>query len=474
MFIGRKQLDRRTPPPLMPNEDRFRIAIADDSADVLIALKLLLKPAGFSVLEARSPKELLALVGRDEFDIALIDLNYTRDTTSGGEGLDLLMEIVRLDSLLPVVVMTGWGSIDIAVEAVRRGARDFVQKPWDNLSLVTILRTQAQLSRALRVNQRLQRRNELLESPLPVNLIAQSAAMRPVLDLIRRIGPSTANVLITGEHGTGKEVAARALHALSPRASRPMICVNAGSIPEALFESEMFGNVRGAFTGASTDRPGRFELADQGTLFLDEIGNLPVSQQAKVLRALETGEFERLGSPKLRRADVRLISATNADLTSAVAAGNFREDLLFRINTVRIHLPPLRDRAEDILLLAHSFLQRYTAKYAREIEGFDASAVEAIQAHRWPGNVRELEHVLERGVLLAQSAQITSADLGLTPFAAVRQGQAAQASFNLEDNERELIRRALDACQNNVVDAARVLGLSRSGLYRRLQKFGMV
>jgi DNA-binding NtrC family response regulator len=458
----------------MQNEDRFRIVIADDSADVLIALKLLLKPAGFSVAEARSPKEVLALVGKDEFDIALIDLNYTRDTTSGGEGLDLLTEIVRLDSLLPVVVMTGWGSIDIAVEAVRRGARDFVQKPWDNLSLVTILRTQAQLSRALRVNQRLQRQNELLDSPLPVNMIAQSAVMRPVLDLIRRIGPSTANVLITGEHGTGKEVVARALHALSPRASRPMICVNAGSIPEALFESELFGHVRGAFTGASADRPGRFELADQGTLFLDEIGNLPVSQQAKVLRALETGEFERLGSPKLRHADVRLISATNADLSSAVASGNFREDLLFRINTVRIHLPPLRDRGEDILLLAHSFLQRYAAKYGRAITGIDTSAVEAIQAHRWPGNVRELEHVLERGVLLAQGDRITGTDLGLATVAAPLSAQAAQASFNLEDNERELIRRALDACQNNVVEAARVLGLSRSGLYRRLQKFGMV
>ena len=458
----------------MANEDRFRIAIADDSADVLIALKLLLKPAGFLVVEARSPKELLGLLGKDEFDVALIDLNYTRDTTSGGEGLDLLTEIVRLDSLLPVVVMTGWGSIDIAVEAVRRGARDFVQKPWDNLSLMTILRTQAQLSRALRVNQRLQRRNELLESPLPVNLIAQSAAMRPVLDLIRRIGPSTANVLITGEHGTGKEVAARALHALSPRASRPMICVNAGSIPEALFESELFGHMRGAFTGASTDRPGRFELADQATLFLDEIGNLPLSQQAKVLRALETGEFERLGSPKMRHADVRLISATNSDLGAAVAASNFREDLLFRINTVTIHLPPLRERGEDILLLAHHFLERYNEKYGRALTELDASAVEAIQAHRWPGNVRELEHVLERGVLMAQGERINAADLGLAPSAAMRVGATPQATFNLEDNERELIRRALEACQNNVIEAARVLGLSRSGLYRRLQKFGMV
>jgi DNA-binding NtrC family response regulator len=228
---------------------------------------------------------------------------------------------VRLDSLLPVVVMTGWGSIDIAVEAVRRGARDFVQKPWDNLSLVTILRTQAQLCRALRANQRLQTRNELLESPLAANVIAQSAAMRPVLELIQRVGPSMANVLITGEHGTGKEVVARALHAISPRAARPMICVNAGSIPEALFESELFGHVRGAFTGAAADRPGRFELADQGTLLLDEIGNLPLAQQAKLLRAVESGEFERLGSPRVRQADVRLISATNSDLNGGGRRG---------------------------------------------------------------------------------------------------------------------------------------------------------
>jgi len=271
--------------------NRFRIAIADDSADVLVALRLLLKPAGFTVAEARSPGELLALVRREEYDVALIDLNYTRDTTSGGEGLDLLVELTRLDSLLPVIVMTAWGSIEVAVEAVRRGARDFVQKPWENASLVTILRTQAELCRALRANQRLQTRNELLESPLAANVIAQSAAMRPVLELIQRVGPSMANVLITGEHGTGKEVVARALHAISPRAARPMICVNAGSIPEALFESELFGHVRGAFTGAAADRPGRFELADQGTLLLDEIGNLPLAQQAKLLRAVESGEF---------------------------------------------------------------------------------------------------------------------------------------------------------------------------------------
>ena len=457
--------------------NRFRIAIADDSADVLVALRLLLKPAGFTVAEARSPGELLALVRREEYDVALIDLNYTRDTTSGGEGLDLLVELTRLDSLLPVIVMTAWGSIEVAVEAVRRGARDFVQKPWENASLVTILRTQAELCRALRANQRLQTRNELLESPLAANVIAQSAAMRPVLELIQRVGPSMANVLITGEHGTGKEVVARALHAISPRAARPMICVNAGSIPEALFESELFGHVRGAFTGAAADRPGRFELADQGTLLLDEIGNLPLAQQAKLLRAVESGEFERLGSPRVRQADVRLISATNSDLAAAVAAGAFREDLLFRLNTVHIHLPPLRERGDDILLLAHHFLEQHAVKYGRALPVFDASAVEALHAHRWPGNVRELQHVLERAVLLCRGDAIVAADLGLEAPSRLANhapgATAGVATLNLEQNERELIRRALESSAGNVVEAARLLGLSRSGLYRRLQRYGL-
>jgi len=461
----------------MPEEDKYRIAIADDSADVLVALRLLLKPAGFVVAEARSPGELLALVRREEFDVALIDLNYTRDTTSGGEGLDLLIELSRLDSLLPVIVMTAWGSIEVAVEAVRRGARDFVQKPWDNSSVVAILHAQAELCRALRANQRLQTRNELLETPLVADVIAQSAAMRPVLELIQRVGPSTANVLITGEHGTGKEVIARALHAISPRAARPMICINAGSIPESLFESELFGHQRGAFTGATADRPGRFELADQGTLLLDEIGNLPLAQQAKLLRALESGEFERLGSPRVRHADVRLISATNADLAAAVAAGAFREDLLFRINTVHLHLPPLRERGEDVLLLAHHFLDRYAGKYGRPSPALESSAVEALRAHRWPGNVRELQHVMERAVLLCRGDAIDAADLGLAaPAGSANKAAGAAAaagSWNLEQNERELIRRALEACQGNVIDAARMLGLSRSGLYRRLQRFGL-
>ena len=461
----------------MPEQEKYRIAIADDSADVLVALRLLLKPAGFAVAEARSPGELLALVKREEFDVALIDLNYTRDTTSGGEGLDLLVELSRLDSLLPVIVMTAWGSIEVAVEAVRRGARDFVQKPWENASLVAILRAQAELCRALRANQRLQTRNELLETPLISDVIAQSAAMRPVLEMIHRVGPSTANVLITGEHGTGKEVVARALHAVSPRAVRPLICINAGSIPEALFESELFGHQRGSFTGATADRPGRFELADQGTLLLDEIGNLPLAQQAKLLRAVETGEFERLGNPRVRHADVRLISATNADLAEAVAAGAFREDLLFRVNTVHIHLPPLRERGEDILLLAHHFLERYAKKYGRVALVLDTSAVEALHAHRWPGNVRELQHVLERAVLLCRGDAINVADLGLaTPagHAGRTPGSApALGSWNLEQNERELIRRALEACAGNVIEASRVLGLSRSSLYRRLQRFGL-
>ena len=316
-----------------------RVLIADDTNDVLVALRLLLKPEGYQIATAQSVAEVLNLAKAREFDVALVDLNYTRDTTSGSEGLDLLSQLAAIDNTLPVVVMTAWGNIELAVEAMRRGVRDFVQKPWDNLRLLAILRNQVQLARAVRLNQRLRDENEVLVRADSANFIAQSNAMSPVVDLIERIGPSDANVLITGEHGSGKEVVARALHAVSPRSGRPMVCVNAGSIAETLFESELFGHVKGAYTGAAADRAGRFELADQGTLFLDEIANLPLNQQAKILRVLETGDFERLGSSRSRKVDVRLISATNADLQAEVAAGRFREDLLFRINTVHILRP---------------------------------------------------------------------------------------------------------------------------------------
>lgn len=320
-----------------------RILIADDQRDVLEALRLLLKGDGYQIDTADSPAAVLKALERREYDVVLIDLNYARDTTSGQEGLDLLAQLRAADESLPVVVMTAWGSVSLAVEAMRRGARDFVEKPWDNDRLLTILRTQTELGRALRRSTRLEAQAQAMADGGP-SLIADSPAMQPILQIIARVGPSDANVLITGEHGTGKTLIAQALHALSPRAARPMVTINAGGVSEGVFESELFGHVKGAFTDARQDRVGRFELAEGSTLFLDEIANVPPSQQQKLLRVLETGEFERLGSSRTRKADVRLVSATNADVNAEVAAGRFREDLLFRLNTIEIALPPLRDR----------------------------------------------------------------------------------------------------------------------------------
>ena len=449
-----------------------RVLIADDQPAVIEAMRLLLKGEGFEIKAVASPADVVEALSRQPFDVALIDLNYTRDTTSGQEGLDLLARIREIDATLPVVVMTAWGSVGLAVEAMRRGARDFVQKPWDNERLLTILRTQVELARALRKGERLEAENQMLradgggERPL---LIANSEAMRPALELVRHVGPSDAGVLITGENGTGKEVIARTLHALSPRASKPMVTVNAGALSEGTFESELFGHVRGAFTDAKSDRVGRFELADGGTLFLDEIANVPLNLQPKLLRVIETGEFERVGSSQTRRADVRVISATNADLKEEVAAGRFRQDLFFRLNTVEIHLPPLRERPEDIEPLAEHFLRLYAQRYRKPLRGFDASALEALRAYAWPGNVRELDHVVQRAVLLARSGEVKAVDLGLGPAREV--GERRLEEMSLEEVERLLIQKALKRFGGNVSQAAEALGLSRSALYRRMQKY---
>jgi DNA-binding NtrC family response regulator len=410
---------------------------------------------------------LTALEARD-YDAALIDLNYTRDTTSGQEGLDLLARIRELDGDLPVVVMTAWGTVDLAVEAMRRGARDFVQKPWENARLIATLTTQIALGRALRQSRRLEAENRLLRQETEHSMIAASPAMAPVLEVIARVGPSDANVLIEGENGTGKGVVARALHAVSKRAGKPFVTLNAGGISEGLFESELFGHVRGAFTDARADRVGRFELADGGTLFLDEIGNVPAAQQAKLLRVLETGEFERVGSSRTMRADVRILSATNADLHAAVAAGRFRQDLLFRLNTIEVRVPPLRQRREDIPLLARQFLDAHARRYGKRVGGFEAASLELLLAHPWPGNVRELDHAVERAVLMSSGDRIRAADLGLR-----RGGESPRLEeLSLEEVENLLVRKAMDRFGGNVSQAARALGLSRSALYRRLEKYG--
>ncbi len=447
-----------------------RILVADDQPHVVDALRLLLKGEGFAVECASSPSEVRKAAQVQELDVVLLDLNYARDTTSGAEGLDLLQEIQTIDSLLPVVVMTAWGSVELAVEAMRRGARDFIQKPWENSRLLAVLRTQVELSRALREGQRLEAENRLLRSRSLPSLTATSPAMRAVMEIIHRVAPSDASVLILGEHGSGKEVVAQTIHALSNRAGRPLVAVNAGAVPEGVFESEIFGHVKGAFTDAKADRVGRFELADNGTLFLDEVANVPLSQQAKLLRTIESGEVQRVGSSRTYRVNVRLLSATNADLRREVASGHFRDDLFFRLNTIEIVLPPLRDRLEDILPLAVHFLSRHASRYGKTISGFDYAATEALKNYSWPGNIRELNHVVERAVLMARGSTIRVADLGL------RSSEASPGRLEdlpLEEVEKCLIRKAVERYAGNVSQAAQALGLSRSALYRRLERYGI-
>jgi DNA-binding NtrC family response regulator len=441
-----------------------RILIGDDQPDILEALRLLLKPEGYEVETASSPGAVIRAVGARQFDLVLIDMNYSRDTTSGTEGIELLEQLHAFDSTLPIVLMTAWPSIELVVDAMQKGARDFLQKPWENARVLTIVRNQIELGGALRRNQRL----ENAIAPRGFDFIASSPAMRPVLELIERVGPSDANVLIRGENGSGKGLVARALHAASHRASKPLVTVNAGGLSETIFESELFGHVKGAFTDARSDRTGRFELADGGTLFLDEIANVPPAQQAKLLRVVETGELERVGSSQTRRVDVRLISATNAALEEEVGAGRFRQDLLFRLNTVEIHIPPLRERRDDVPLLAAHFLRTHAQRYRKRIESFDTPAMKALLDHGWPGNVRELDHVIERAVLMSTTNAIARSDLGLQPPA-----EGRIDDMSLEEVEALLIRKALVRCDGNVSKAAEALGLSRGALYRRMQRYAL-
>jgi DNA-binding NtrC family response regulator len=446
-----------------------RILIADDQRDVLEALQLLLKGEPFEVETVASPPAVLAALGRSAFDALLIDLNYTRDTTSGQEGLDLLRSVRLLEPELPVIVMTAWGTVDVAVTAMREGASDFIEKPWDNQRLLSVLRNQVELGRALRLARRLKAEKDLWHAD-DGDFIAASDVMQPVLQLVGRIAASDANILITGEAGAGKGELARLIHARSNRNEQAFISVNMGGIADSIFESEMFGHVRGAFTDAKSDRIGRFELADGGTLFLDEIACLPFNLQGKLLRVLESGEYEPVGSSRTRRAEVRVISATNGNLRAMIADSAFRDDLLFRLNTVEIRVPPLRERREDIMLLAARFLYMYTRKYGRDSGGFARDAAKALLRYSWPGNVRELSHVVERAVLIGAGPQIQAEDLMLERHVTAERAPLEQ--LKLDEAEELLIRNALDRCGGNVQAAAEQLGVSRSALYRRMEKYG--
>jgi len=456
----------------MPNKQRItdisKILIADDQADVLKALRLLLRPEGYEIKTASSVGEIIDSVNKNDFDVVLMDLNYIRGETSGRQGLDLLKRINQIDESLSVVVMTAWSSIELAVEVMRCGARDFIQKPWKNERLLSMLQTQVELGRALRKSRKLSQEIDYLKDESRKILIAESPAMEPVLETIAKVGPSDANVLITGENGSGKGIVAQALHAASLRSDKTLVTVNTASVPESVFESELFGHVAGAFTDAKTDRMGRFRLADEGTLFLDEIAAVPVNLQSKLLRVLENSEFEPIGSSKTCRVNVRILSATNADIEEEVSASRFRQDLLYRLNTVHIHLPTLRERPEDIPLLATHFMHGYVTKYRKAITGFSKSAMDSLLNYPWPGNVRQLDHAIERAVLMAQKEQLGPADLGLQP------AEPADPHFEnmkLDQIEHWAVRKAFDRYGGDISKAAEALGLSRAALYRRLEKY---
>jgi len=450
----------------MARESNPTVLLADDQADVREALRLLLKAEGIASVGVADPAAALDAVRRREFACALIDCNYSRDTTSGEEGLELLEHLRQAAPDLPVVAMTAWGNVPLTVEAMRRGAADFIEKPWDNARLVSVLRAQIALGAGARRQRRLEAENALLRGDAG-ECIAESPAMRRVLTLVERVAGSDANVLVLGENGTGKGVIAERIHALSPRAARSLVKVNMGGIAESVFESEMFGHVRGAYTDAKGERIGRFELADGGTLFLDEIGNVPAAQQPKLLRVLEDGEFERLGSSRTQRVDVRLVSATNADLAVEVAEGRFRRDLLYRLNTLEVRLPPLRERREDILPLARTFLARSAARYGRDGLALASSAERALTAWRWPGNVRELQHLMERAALLAEHDQVSAAALA---FGAPPEPAQDLDGMTLEQAEAWLVKRALERHDGNLQHVADTLGITRQSLYRRLEK----
>lgn len=456
------------------------VLIADDDRNIVAAATLLFSSENIDSVGVASPAEALEALDKASIDLALIDLNYCQDTTSGMEGLELISALREKDADLPIVVMTGWGTINLAVEAMRRGAADFIEKPWDNNRLLAIVRSQSALRMSRQREQRLIAENRLLRqqvTPSP-SIVAVSTAMQELLSVAARVAGSDIPILITGENGTGKTLLAQHIHQQSARVRGPLLSVNMGGIAENIFESEMFGHTKGAFTDARSERIGRVEMAESGTLFLDEIGNTPLSQQAKLLRLLEEHCFEKLGSSRVQKADVRIVSATNANLDQLIEQQGFRQDLLYRLNGVTLHIPPLRERVADIAPLAQKFLESAINRFDTPARAFSASTVALLVDYSWPGNIRELHHVVERAVLLASQEEIVPGDLQLYPGAggngAATNGETvALTKMTLDDAERWLIKQALDKQQGNAEDTARALGVSRSGLYRRLEKYGL-
>lgn len=438
------------------------ILVVDDDPDVLKAARLLLRQHFDRVETTEDPAEIESLMRKSPIEVFLVDMNFAIGRNTGAEGLHWLGRILALDPDAVVVLMTAFGDLNVAVKAMREGAADFVLKPWQNDKLV------ATLSVAAKLRQTRTRVNALSVMPPADDMIAGSTKMREVMNVVSRVAPTDANVLIRGENGTGKELIARALHRQSARAANVFVTVDLGAIPENLFESELFGHMKGAFTDATSDRAGRFQAADGGSLFLDEIGNLPAPLQTKLLRALESREVIPLGSDQPVSIDVRLISATNQPVDRLVAEGRFREDLLYRINTIEIELPPLRERLDDLPDLIEHFISLYARKYGLPAKAVTPNALTALRSHPWPGNVRELSHAVERALILSDGDELDAADFRLMKGDAGR-----ESTLNLDENERRMVSLALERAGGNISHAAAALGITRSALYRRIEKHGL-
>lgn len=449
------------------------IIIVDDNKNVLNTLRILLSRYFEEIHLLSSPKSLLSTIREKKPDIALLDMNYSAGINNGNEGLFWLSEIKKENPEMPIVLFTAYADIDLAVKSLKNGASDFIVKPWDNSKLIATLQSAYELSQSRKEVKRLKEKQDVLNSEINKGVDfcwGKSDAMQTLLTMIKKVAPTDANVLITGENGTGKELIAKTIHQYSSRERETMVSVDMGSITESLFESELFGHVKGSFTDAKADRAGKFEAADKGTLFLDEIGNLDITLQSKLLTALQSRKIVRVGSNKPIDIDIRLICATNADLHKDVAEGQFREDLLYRINTIQLEVPPLRQRKEDITELAEFFLHKFRVKYNRGTLTISNAAMRKLEEYSWPGNVRELQHAVEKAVILSDGALLQPSDFHLrtTEFT-----ETNMESVTLEDMERTLIINAMKRNENNISAVAQKLGITRPTLYNKLKKYGL-
>jgi len=445
------------------------ILVVDDMADVRLSANFLLSSQHYNVLEADSALQAIDVIKQDKVDLILLDMNYSSDTTSGQEGIDFLTKLAKLDITIPVIAMTGWSSIDLAVKAMQQGAADFIEKPWDNQRLLQIIKQQIQVTDLKKQNRRL-RQHQHQQIEHKESLVWQSKAMSTLMADIKRIAKTDATILLTGENGTGKSSIANYIHQLSSRQQQSLVTVNMGAIPESLFESELFGHKKGAFTDAKETRIGRFEMANEGTLFLDEIANIPLAQQAKLLRVLESNEYEMVGSSITERANIRLISASNANFDNLIKDEKFRADLFYRLNTIEIHIPSLRERVEDILPLAHNFVEKHALRYGKTGLLLADDVADKLKSYDWPGNIRELSHVMERAVLFADENIISAQSLVIKkPI-----NNASNETFpfmTLEEAEQKLLLQALQKTEGLTAEAAELLGISKSAIYRRMEKY---